>query len=121
MKKCAMTLLVILFVGFASFFALTGPAGAGEACFQVTDSAWGTKCDGDPNSLELTVKNVCKEKMAFLFCLNKEDGKKDCQVRESVQGGASLKIFTCNASGSYEFIACEKAYDCKQELKKKQQ
>ncbi len=117
MKKCAMTLLVYLFVGFASFLLHTGHAGANEACFQVTDSAWGTKCDGDPNSLELTVKNTCDKKMALLSCMDRTDSKRSCSVRGDIEGGANVKIFTCNANGNYKLIGCERTYDCKQAMK----
>ena len=119
MIKYTMTILVIMVVGFATFFGLTNTARANSACFQVASSEWATQCNADPNALELTVKNACKEKMALLSCMDKTDGKKDCKVNGSVAGGATVKIFTCNASGSYEFVGCEKAYDCQLELKKK--
>ena len=121
MKKCTMTLVVILFVGFASFFLHTNTSYANEACFIVTDSQWGKGCDGDPNSLQLTVQNNCDKKMSLLYCLAREGNKKLCHVKENMEAKASLVISACNATGTYEFTGCEKAYDCKQKLKKKQQ
>ncbi len=117
MKKCSMTLLVILFVGFASLFVHTNVSHASDACFIVTDSQWGKSCDGDPNSLELTIKNTCDKKMALLSCMDHTDSKKSCSVRGDIEGGANVKIFTCNANGNYKLIGCERTYDCKQAMK----
>ncbi len=116
--KYVMTLLVIMVVGFGTLFFTTNIAESNDACFQVTSSQWGGQCNEDPNSLELTVQNVCNNKMALLYCLAQEGGRKDCKVKENIEGKASFKISACKATGSYEFTGCERGYDCKQELKK---
>ena len=117
--KYALTLLVILVVGFGTFFLHTNVSDADEACFNVTESQWGKGCSDDPSSLELTVQNICKETMTLLYCLGQEGGAKDCKVKENIEGKASFKISACKATGSYEFTGCQSGYDCKQELKKK--
>ncbi len=116
--KCVMTLIFLVLAGFGALILHPGVADADEACFQVTGSQWGTSCNEDPDSLELTVQNVCDKKMTLLYCLSQDGGKKVCKVKENVQGKASIKISACKATGSYDFTGCERAYDCKQELKK---
>ena len=115
--KYVMTLIAIMVVGFATLFLHTDVSEANNACFIVTDSQWGKQCNEDPNSLELTVKNTCDKKMSLLYCMDQEGGAKVCKVMEDVEGGASIKISACKATGSYDFTGCERAYDCKQELK----
>ena len=117
--KYVLTILVLMAVGFGTFFLHTNVSEANDACFTVIDSQWGKGCSEDPSSLELTVQNICKEKMTLLYCLGQEGGAKDCKIRENVQGKASFKISACKATGSYDFTGCQRAYDCKQELKKK--
>ena len=117
--KYAMTLIVLVLAGFGPFFLHTNVSQANEACFTVIDSQWGKGCnEDDPNSLQLTVKNTCDKKMTLLYCMDRGANRKHCQVKENMEAKASLVISACNASGSYEFIGCERARDCKKELEK---
>ncbi len=116
--KHVLTLIVLMLAGFGTIFLHTNVSDANEACFNVTGSQWGKVCNDDPSGLELTVENVCKEKMTLLYCLGQEGGARLCKIRENIPGGASFKISACKATGSYDFTGCERAYDCKQELKR---
>ena len=119
--KCTLTLIVLMVVGFGSFFLPTNVIANDATCFVVTDSQWGKGCSADPNSLLLTVQNVCDKTMSLLSCMGQEGGKPSCLVKENIKAKASLEVSACNATGSYVFTGCERARDCNKALEMSQQ
>ena len=117
--KYVLTILVLMAVGFGTFFLHTNVSEANDACFTVIDSQWGKGCkDDDPDSLQLTVQNVCDKTMSLLSCMDREGGKPFCVVKENIKAKGTFVMSACNATGNYKFTGCQRAYDCKQELKR---
>ena len=115
MKK----LLVLVIVAGLMVPVAPLAVGAANDCFKVVASQWGKHCDGDPSSLELTVKNTCNDAMSLLYCLEQEGGAWDCQIMQDIKKDAEVTVHSCKNTGNYEFTACLDTYDCQQEKEKK--
>ncbi len=104
-----------LFLGFALLFAVLGLYSAAwgqDNCFNVTSSEWGNFCEGDKDSISLTVTNTCEKEYALSICIEKTNGEWDCTLVEVFEPGVEKVFGTCGSTGKYKLAQCFRIRGC---------